>query len=784
MIRAPYNFVPLSNQVFSPRWAENLSQDVPFSDGVSGTIILNIVAKSPVFVRNGHTKEDKESSASDYKSFSKTPDGRYFIPGTSIKGAVRNVLEIMSFGKIRLDKDRKFAQREWNNDKLYNLKSKQKDFNCGWLKWNVSKGYYIENCGKPYRIAHTKLDKYFKTKGLGEKLFENKFSIASRFNLNDEVEYKGQKYDPKTASYKYALTGGIKILGDLRFKNDVDYSKPRKENRVEVSDVGFEGDIVFTGQPNQWRFPRPTTLTTNAGKFYDFVFKKMQNENIRLVSDEDFKKYESIYSKSVDWKLWINKITSSGIPVFFRLDEQNEIYDWGLAFLYKLPYENTPYETLPPEHHCNDYDLADCMFGTNDKENSIKGRVSFGHALCIEQSPEVVGNAVRLVLSSPKASYYPTYIKQTGRNGNVDTYETYNDGVISGWKRYPVRRDVWGVSTGSDQLDTILYPLRKNTRFVSTVRFHNLKLCELGALLSALSFHGNEDCFHQLGQGKPFGYGKVKMSLALRINDERYGKYSKEVFMACFEDTMANENFSIIDDSVCRLIAMARANVTGQAYEYMGMSNTPRDNEFLQAKQHRNYLLPFEESQGSLTLLYPQYCDAVAEMKGISIKIKEKAAEEKRFQEQEAENKRLEMKCLQQKMKDEALALAQKGNYVAAIEKYEHAYLVQPEESIQWYIKDCKDKLEALKKYEIGLDELLAKAVSSVPAFTTSLKKWMKINIYVLNDEDKQKIKDYFIAIYQQLKKSDRKKWDNKKLWDELNDLLGDNLYEIVLKNK
>lgn len=775
MIRAPYNFVPVSDEVFFPEWAKSLSQDVPFSDGVSGTIKLHITAKSPVFVRNGHTKNDKDLSTSGYKSFSKTSDGRYFIPGTSIKGAVRNVLEIMSFGKIRLDKNRKFAQREWNNNVLYDLKSKQNDFCCGWLKWDVSTGYYIENCGKPYRIAHTTLDKYFETQGAGPNLFGNKFSIASGFDLNNEVTYNEQVYDPKTASYKYALIGGIE-LGGLRFNKDVDYSKPRKENRVEVSDEGFEGDIVFTGQPNQWRFPRPTTLTGNAGKFYDFVFKKMQKKDIKLLSDEDFKKYESIYSKSVDWKLWVNKIASSGMPVFFRLGEQGEIYDWGLAFLYKLPYENTPYETLPPMHRCNNYDLADCIFGVNDKEKPIKGRVSFGHAFCIEQNPKIVEN-VRLALSSPKASYYPAYIKQTGRNGMVDVYETYNSGIISGWKRYPIREGVWEINTGSDQLDTVLYPLGIDTQFVSTVKFHNLKLCELGALLSALSFHGDENCFHQLGQGKPFGYGKVKMSLSLNVKDERYRKYSKEVFMACFENKMAEENFLITDDSVCRLVAMSKCNVAGWEYEYMSMSNIPDNNDFLQGKMRKEYLLPFGENQELLPLLYPVFCDEVTEMEKISKDIRERVAERKQLLYQEAER-------LQQEILSEASALTQSGNYLDAIKKYELAYSRQPEEAIQNCIKDCREKLEELNKYKISFDVLLFRNISSVPAFTGVLKKWMKINAHVLNGEDKQMIKDHFIATYRQLKKGDRKKWDNRKLWNEISDLLGEDLYEIVLKNK
>ena len=79
-IKAPFNFVPLSDKIFFPEWADQISQDIPFSDGLSGTIELKITAETPIFVRNGHTKEDAEAKNDTYKSFSKTPDGKYFIP--------------------------------------------------------------------------------------------------------------------------------------------------------------------------------------------------------------------------------------------------------------------------------------------------------------------------------------------------------------------------------------------------------------------------------------------------------------------------------------------------------------------------------------------------------------------------------------------------------------------------------------------------------------------------------------------------------------------------------
>ena len=45
-IKAPFNFVPLSDKIFFPEWADQISQDIPFSDGLSGTIELKITVSS------------------------------------------------------------------------------------------------------------------------------------------------------------------------------------------------------------------------------------------------------------------------------------------------------------------------------------------------------------------------------------------------------------------------------------------------------------------------------------------------------------------------------------------------------------------------------------------------------------------------------------------------------------------------------------------------------------------------------------------------------------------
>lgn len=122
VLKAPFNFVPMSEKVVLPEWASLISQDIPFSDAKCGTISVEVTAITPVYVRNGHKPVTKEQMPSyketeEFRSFSKSPDGNYFIPATSIKGELRHVLEIASFGRLnRINKKEYKVYKEGNRD--------------------------------------------------------------------------------------------------------------------------------------------------------------------------------------------------------------------------------------------------------------------------------------------------------------------------------------------------------------------------------------------------------------------------------------------------------------------------------------------------------------------------------------------------------------------------------------------------------------------------------------------------------------------------------------------
>ena len=147
--KTPYSFVPISDRVFFPDWADRISQDVPFSDALSGSITFDIVAKTPVFVRNGQIAGGKDSS------FSQMPDGTFFLPGTSIKGEVASVLRMMSFGKMGQVADKTFGNRNVSDP---GYRANLRLVYCGWMQL-TKEGAEIYDCGIPKRISVAEIDK-------------------------------------------------------------------------------------------------------------------------------------------------------------------------------------------------------------------------------------------------------------------------------------------------------------------------------------------------------------------------------------------------------------------------------------------------------------------------------------------------------------------------------------------------------------------------------------------------------------------------------------------------
>lgn len=574
MIKAPYNFVPINEEIFTPSESEQISHDIPFSDGENGWIQVRLTAASPVYVRNGGNWP-KESIACngipEFRSFSQF-NNKFFIPGTSIKGMIRNVLEIMSFGKMgegRINNHR-FSYRDLSDsgdgeaykDKLVNRAK------SGWLKKENDGRLLLTPC-KFTKVSHGKLHTYYT---------ENKSSTLPSINLatkKTETEFKNavDKYD--------------------EWEQTLEISFDLADNEAENLGTGeTDGTLVLTGQPS-------------TQKKKEFIFYEPDTSSPIDVSflEEDFFFIHSNANRKPNAELeyWQNsgKLDQGEMPVFY-LESGSTVHSMGLAMMYRLAFDNPVCHFLPEGHNNKEiHDLADTMFGSIAGD-ALKGRIQFSHAFA-DNNPVPMATQVR-VLGGPKASYSPIYLQ------DGETYRN-SDARLAGHKRYPVhpaQKNTYTIKgqEGTETTQTMFAPLQKGAEFVCKIRFHNLRKREIGALLSALTFHGQgEELYHSLGLAKPLGCGKMKLEIE-EINANVLTIANQKEYLDAFELSLEEEinkqkdvpDFSWASQpQLDELFTMAHEqnNKPGTPSElrYMELNlDSDNDNEFSAARNDNEFL--------------------------------------------------------------------------------------------------------------------------------------------------------------------------------------------------
>lgn len=594
MIKAPYNFVPLAENLVFPEWASQISIDLPFEDGVSGTIKVKYTAQTPIFI--GNSKENKDAAViPNYTS----ANGKYAIPGSSLRGMFRNVIEIISFGKFNRVSNSTLSVRDLQNNKLYtkyfteNEKGVFKALSkAGWLKQDEKTGEWSLFPVEYHRVEDADLETLYRTNLRSPKPEERLRRISHKvrvfFNAGPVQDHK-HHFDQRTGK-------------NLRLK----YSKVEKINFTEFagSKVGF------------------TVLTGSCGrKHLDFIFEDKKTTVIP-VSQKIIKTFDDInmsnaanQKEGIEIRKKLSVYTKNGypgIPVFYLNNKQGELDSIGLAQMFKLPYEYTLHDAIKhssPDNFLDNLDFAECMFGKikskkNDSSKynySLRGRIQFEDATTDSQT---LGQTINTVLENPKPTYYPNYIVQETNNENYKTLMD-PDVQLRGWKRYPVRNKEKPMSVVNDQIKvgSSFTPLPKEISFEGKIHFHNLKKEELGALLWAITWGNDKELSHSVGMGKPYGFGQIKADILLleflynNSNDNNYCKASENEikgFEDIFEKYMGSKikNWST-SSQIKELKAMANpenASRPNWKLQYMSLKNDEGTNEFIAAKKSKSYL--------------------------------------------------------------------------------------------------------------------------------------------------------------------------------------------------
>lgn len=512
-IKAPYNFVPINHEVYIPSWGKQISMDVPFSDGEDGLIEVELQNNTPLFIRNGVGASacDKE----EYSAHITLPNGekRYFLPGSSLKGMLRSVMEILAFARLKEDSynDDFFGFRRFggSNDPLQTeyIKQMNEGVCCGWLRYDYKRDeYLLDDCG----------------------IFDSNTCRIS-------IETLREVYP--------------------RYKNVEDMNALDKNDVLGYPDIDGR-TLVCTGKMKS--------------KKHEYLFDKVKNEDIHVDSDV-IVKFKTVYKPS-DYKDNLYKKLNKGerIAVFFKKDNHGKVSVIGLTRNFRYPYKYRISDCIVQPNVGDGPDLVDCIFGYVNKEDALKGRVHVGNAFANEAVIE--DNIVKGVLGQPSASYYPLYLRQV----NEGKYTTYNDEAeMAGRKRYRVHAPNALTDpkyNGNENVVTEMKPLPAGTTFKLLISVHNLRPIEVGALLSALTFHGTEGPCHNIGQGKSFGFGSLRIK-KLELKNFKYDEHAYlkdfEWEMSKFYDSNHPGELWANSDMVKTLLSIAAEHANAEELELM-----------------------------------------------------------------------------------------------------------------------------------------------------------------------------------------------------------------------
>ena len=751
MINAPYNFVPLNKEVFYPSWDKDVSHDIPFEDGESGMVDIEISAETPIYIRNHYVEGDdfyldkKKSKVSTEFCHFKGADGgkQYYIPSSSVKGMIRNIIEIMSFSKINVDEEtlkKPLSVRDMTQDRntgqIFNHAMVATAKKCGFLVKEGEK-LFIEDCGNVVTIKE------------------------------HEIQYLIPTYskDIETAKEKYSQFG---------HNDSFTFNKMQKDRRTVAtySQKGEVGSLIMTAYITK--------------KENEFIFKSSGRKiPLSQVVYDDFEKVYFRNEEAIDGQYWKEQWKSGEgrkIPIFY-IEENNSISAIGLTQIFKLAYKKSLFDAISQTIDKSRLDLAETIFGTVKEDNLLKGRVQFSHFKSTHVSYEAEKSEI---LGSPQATYYPNYLNQTQTNGNtVNKYTTLMDGTaqISGYKRYPLHKGIKKSFIPKEEktdIQTKFKPLSKGCKFKGKVRFHNLKKAEIGALLSALSFHGNSGYRHNLGMAKALGYGKIKIDIDLKNL-----KYSQAEYLKAYEEEMTLFMDKWIDTpQIKELFAMANNKILNdKSLEYQKLENpTTRDrekNDFNRAKKNREYLKRYSET-GNVN---QEALKSLVDKSEIEQEKKAREEEQKRVEELEKERIAQEL-ILEKKKKKEQEELKKeldkwKSIHIPSNQKY-------LKDTLKKFIEDYPNssKIEEAKKELEALTVSKPKVTNQALDFSNatdakSIERAMK-PIQNPSDEEKDKLEEVIKSVYPNLNAKKKKQLAKSKLMVRW---LGQDRFDKIIKN-
>lgn len=523
---APYNFVPLPDTVVSAeaRPGHDFYHDVYHTERHTGYIRCTLTTSSPLYVRSGLSEEQFRQGleAKDVSEFFYLLEkSKPVIPGSSLRGMLRALVEIVAYAKMDkvTDVPRYFyrAVAAKMDDPLAAPYRAQ-------LR-NVRAGYIVERDRKWYiQPAHS----------IGNEAFlkvreQDIPSSVGLIRLHDPhyrlqvipVSFTTKKLKPSPRSPQGRLV--IDLI-----------DKPGLHS--EAGHIVTSGNMLETGKAGQRTQRKNHAVIGAAGK------------GELKIADTAVEDYRHGLSNFIIEELGSNGVLQDGRPVFYCEPAKNEteVVYFGHNPNFRLPYRflgskraATPLDFVPPQLRDNDQvDIAEAIFGyvrrnKRNQEQAMAGRVFVHDAQLMENQSDIWYSEDPInprILASPKPTTFQHYLVQPSAvRPELKHYASIpeKDTVIRGHKLYWHKGDQPDIGLPADQQQikdtqkTLIQPVRAGVSFGFDIRFENLSTVELGAVLWVLRIAADERYRLKLGMGKPLGMGAVHITPQVFLNNRK-----------------------------------------------------------------------------------------------------------------------------------------------------------------------------------------------------------------------------------------------------------------------
>lgn len=540
----PYNFVSLGDENKADRHEIN-------KGNFSGKIKCSLKNLTPLFIGGNDDKE--HTLVEEVEECHKTKNGeechkvtKYVIPASTIKGELRNIIEVLTRSCIKNVEDERLTYRA----DAFNLKEKR----FGIIKTlpNGKNDGIIE--GADVIRIERKLA-IIKAKTLKKIAGKNNVKDCEGFyeiyvNKNEVDNYKA---NPE--SYKY----------DKKIDKEKDYGilTDKIVGCMEKSILWIGTEFPRKGQPSYAKILVPNK------KIYKFFSGEYDDLKILIEERNNSKK-----------PLYVNEIKEND-PIIFKADKNNKVINLAFSEIPRLRYKCSPLDLIPQNFKpCTNKEklcFACRLFGTigdnsKSKENSdnsknesfaISSRVFITDALSLDPKNENKEKPLDRLRSLGEP--HPTLLRFYLKHGDYNE-EGYK---IRGRKFYwhhtkkIEAAENWGKYRNSietkthDNTNSKIYLLEPLQKFEFEINFKDLRREELGILLYSLEMEEGES-LHKIGKAKAYGFGSCEIKInkclietenkytSFDINDS-FKEYSKDEYMEEFIKK-AKEDYSLDSD--------------------------------------------------------------------------------------------------------------------------------------------------------------------------------------------------------------------------------------------